>query len=92
MESAQEIDCRRKSAGDRELSAEGVFSKRDVERRFVIAHTGFPVAARHRDFIKIRRQGGEVMNGKFHQVTCNLGTPDEFATQTASRASHSVPY
>src|SRR5206468_7198025 len=61
MKAAQKIDDRRQAAGDGELAAERVFPKRDVERSVVVAHPSFPVAASHRDLVKIGRQRGEIV-------------------------------
>ena len=61
MKRTQKVDCRREPARDRESTAKRVLPKSNVERCLVIAHTGFPIAARHRDLIKIRRECREVM-------------------------------
>ena len=61
MKRTQKVDCRREPACERESTAKRVLPKSNVERCLVIAHTGFPIAARHRDLIKIRRECREVM-------------------------------
>ena len=55
MERAQEVDCRRKPARDREFSIERVLPKGDVERCLMIAHASFPITTRHRDLVEVCR-------------------------------------
>src|SRR6266403_4442105 len=52
---AQKVDRRREPARERESTTKRVLTKSDVERRLVITHTGFPIAARHSDLIKVSR-------------------------------------
>jgi hypothetical protein len=67
MEIAQKINCCRQSARDSELTAERVVPKGDVECCLVIPDTGLPVAAGHRDLVKIGGERGEVVGGWLHR-------------------------
>ncbi len=60
-EPAQKIDRCCQSASYGELPRKRVLPERDVKHRLMVGHAGFEITARHRDLVKVSREGGEIM-------------------------------
>ena len=71
MKLAHKIDNLRKPARKREFSTKWIFAESNVKRRLMIAHSGFPIASRHRDLVKVRRQSGKIVRCRIHSIAPN---------------------
>jgi len=56
-----------------------------MKHGLMVGHSGFPVAARHRDLVQVGREGGEAMPSQVHRMIFNLDTCPEFATLGSAR-------
>jgi hypothetical protein len=66
MKRALEVNRRREPTRGGESATERVLPKGDVKRRLMIAHASLPITTGHRDFIKVGREGGEVLPWRVH--------------------------
>jgi len=68
VELAQKINRCCQSASDCESAPKRVFSKSHVEHCIVIVHSSFEITARHRDFVEVRRERGEIVCWQLHHL------------------------
>jgi hypothetical protein len=56
-----------------------------MKHGLMVGHSGFEITARHRDLVKVGREGGEAMPWQIHRMIFNLDTRREFATLGSAR-------